>query len=193
MGIGGARTRARALGLGLPIALASALVLAACGDGSSSETTTSPTTPAAHESPSATQETTLPSDPPSTALDPAHVVDRPGAFQAPLHTSDMLVFRQHPLSDAMVHRIRQVKGVTQVEQFSLAQVSIQDHAINVAAVDPATYRNFNPDAAAQFQPEWNRVAGGEIALRTSLRKQVAKSGFVALGAGSDAPEVHVGA
>ena len=57
----------------------------------------------------------------------------------------MLIFRQRPLSDAMVRRIRQVAGVTAVERFSLAQVSIDDHAINVAAVDPATYRNYNPD------------------------------------------------
>jgi hypothetical protein len=96
------------------------------------------------------------------------------------------------LSDRVVRRIRHVAGVTKVEQFSLAQVSIQDHAINVAAVDPATYRNFNPGAAAQFQPEWNRVAGGEMALREGFRKQVGKNGYVALGAGSDAPRVHVG-
>ena len=49
----------------------------------------------------------------------------------------------------------------------LAQVSIDDHAINVAAVDPATYRNYNPDQVAQFQQEWNRIARGEMALRPS--------------------------
>ena len=80
-----------------------------------------------------------------------------------------------------------------MERFSLAQVSIEDHAINVAAVDPATYRNFNPDAVAQFQPEWNRIAAGEMALRPGFRKQVAKNGYVRLGARADAPQVHVGA
>ena len=65
-----------------------------------------------------------------------------------------------------------MQGVTRVERFSLAQVSIEDHAINVAAVDPATYRNYNPDAVAQFQPEWNRIAAGEMALRPQFRKQV---------------------
>jgi hypothetical protein len=92
--------------------------------------------------------------------------------------------------------------VTEVERFSLAQVSIEDHAINVAAVDPATYRNFNTDTifahgtastVAQFQPEWNRVAGGEMALRPSFHKQVAKNGYVKLGGRSDAPQIHVGA
>jgi hypothetical protein len=99
----------------------------------------------------------------------------------------------------MVQRIRHVKGITRVERFSLAQVSIEDHAINVAAVDPATYRNFNTQpvgvdrTVAQFQPEWNRIAGGEMALRPAFRKQVAKNGYVRLGGRSDAPQVHVGA
>ena len=67
----------------------------------------------------------------------------------PCRAPDMLIFRQQPLSAAMVRRIRHVAGVTRVERFSLAQVSIQDHAINVAAVDPATYRNYNPDRASR--------------------------------------------
>ncbi|MBO0847119.1 MAG: M15 family metallopeptidase [Nocardioides sp.] len=135
----------------------------------------------------------------SAPVDPAHAVDPPGPFHAPLHTADILVFRQYPLSSGMVRQIRHVPGVTRVEQFSLAQVSIQDHAINVAAVDPATYRNFNTDpigansTVAQFQPEWNRIAGGEMALRPSFHQQVAKNGYVELGGSSDAPKIHVGA
>jgi hypothetical protein len=93
----------------------------------------------------------------------------------------------------MVRRIRHIDGVTATERFSLAQVSIEDHAINVAAVDPATYRNFNPAAVAEFQPEWNRVAGGELALRPGFRKQVSARGYVQLGGRSDAPRIHVGA
>jgi hypothetical protein len=110
-----------------------------------------------------------------------------------LHTADILVFSKHHLGNDPVRRIRRIPGVTRVERFSLAQVSIEDHAINVAAVDPATYRNFNTDAVAQFQPEWNRVAGGEMALRPSFREQVSKSGYVRLGGRADAPRIHVGA
>jgi hypothetical protein len=123
---------------------------------------------------------------------PDHAVDRPGPFRAPLHTADILVLRRQSLDARTVRRIRQLPGVSQVEQFSWAQVSVQDHAINIAAVDPATYRNFNPDAVAQFQPEWNRVAGGEMALRGGFRRQVTTGGFVKLGAGAEAPRVHVG-
>jgi hypothetical protein len=123
---------------------------------------------------------------------PDHTVAKPGPFRAPLHTADILVLRRAPLDARMVRRVRSLPGVTQVEQFSWAQVSVQDHAINVAAVDPATYRNFNPDAVAQFQPEWNRIADGEMALRSGFRRQVTTSGFVKLGAGADAPRIHVG-
>jgi hypothetical protein len=103
-----------------------------------------------------------------------------------------LIFRQRPLSDAMVRRIRHLDGVARVERLSLAQVSIDDHAINVAAVDPATYRNYNPDAAAQFQQEWDRIAAGEMALRPQFRRQVPKNGYVRMGTRSDAPQIHVG-
>src|SRR3954447_561105 len=194
MGNGGAPTRARALVLGVLLALTPALLLAGCGDGSSSTTATPPTTSATASSPTGvpTADPTDPTDPTSSPARSEHAVDAPGPFRAPLQTPDMLIFRQHPLSDRMVRRIRHVPGVTRVEQFSLAQVSIEDHAINVAAIDPTTYRNFNPIAAAQFQPEWNRVAGGEMALRQRFRTRIAKDGFVAMGAGADAPEVHVG-
>jgi D-alanyl-D-alanine carboxypeptidase len=185
--MGRARSRRRAVVAAACVLLA--LALAACGDRSSSSSADPTSNPTGGTGPSSVPA----ADPSSSGPTEDHTVARPGPFRAPLHTADMLIFRQHPLSDRMVRRIRHVQGVTRVERFSLAQVSIQDHAINVAAVDPATYRNFNPDAVAQFQPEWNRIAAGEMALRSGFRKQVAKSGYVRLGASADAPQVHVGA
>ena len=166
----------------------SLLVLAACGQGSgqgSGSTAGPPPSSGSTASGSASSAAT------SAAGD--HAVARPGPFRPPLHTSDILVFGSHPLSAALVARIRHAPGVVAVERFSLAQVSIEDHAINVAAVDPATYRSFDPVAVAQFQPEWDRIAGGEMALRPGFRRQVAASGFVRLGASSSAPRIHVGA
>jgi hypothetical protein len=163
-----------------------ALVVSACGDGTSSATVAS--TPAS--APTSGVPTVDPSSSPTTD---AHAVDRPGPFEAPLHTADILVLGRRSLTPEMVRKVRHLPGVTQVEQFSWAQASIEDHAVNVAAVDPATYRNFNVDRVATFQPEWNRVAGGEMALRSSFGRQVSKKGYVQLGARADAPEVHVGA
>jgi len=190
--MGAARSR---LAAAVAACVLPALLAAGCGDGSSS-TSADPSSPSS----SPTGSSVTPSADPSTSpTADEHAVDRPGPFQAPLHTADILIFRSHPLSERMVRRIRNIQGVTATERFSLAQVSIEDHAINVAAVDPATYRNFNTDpitsnrVVAQFQPEWDRIAGGEMALRPSFRKQVARSGYVQLGGRSDAPRIHVGA
>jgi hypothetical protein len=178
------------------VAATSLLVLAACGNASSGSAappsrSTSEASPLGSSSPGASSG--------SSGSPTGHAVARPGPFHAPLHSPDILIFRPHSLSDRMVARIRHLPGVTRVERFSLAQVSIEDHAINVAAVDPATYRNFNTASVggfttvAQFQPEWNRIADGEMALRPSFRKQVSASGYVRLGARSGAPRIHVGA
>ena len=179
-----------------------ALLLVACGTGSSDPAAVPSTGSVADTTSPHPSAPTTPSEPTSSAtLDPDHAVAHPGRFRAPLHTADMMIFRQQPLSNAMVRRIKQVAGVTRVERFSLAQVSIDDHAINVAAVDPATYRNYNLDQVvvhgdqrpvAQFQQEWNRIAGGEMALRPQFRPQVPKTGFVRMGTRSDAPQIHVG-
>jgi D-alanyl-D-alanine carboxypeptidase len=191
--MGGARAgRAAVVACLLPL-----LALAACGDRSSrvSGGPTGATSASIDSSGEPTEDTS------STAATADHAVRRPGPFRAPLHTPDILIFRKHPLSDPMVRRIEHLRGVTRVERFSLAQVSIQDHAINVAAVDPATYRNFNTDTistqgssstVAQYQPEWDRIAGGEMALRSDFSRQVAKNGYVRLGARADAPQIHVG-
>ncbi len=179
MAIGGVSAR-------LCAAAAVVMLLSGCGSGSSS-TNAPPGSPTGH-----TSSGTPPTDATPGTVDAAHAVAAPGPFRAPLLTADMLIFRSHPLSAAMVSRIRHVPGVTRVERISLAQVSIEDHAITVAAVDPATYRNYNRNRVAQFQPEWDRVAGGEMALRPQFRKQVTDSGFVRMGTSADAPQIHVG-
>jgi hypothetical protein len=94
----------------------------------------------------------------------------------------------------MVRRIKHLPGVRSVEQLSMAQVSIENRAINLAAVDPATYRNYTPVASADLQEEWNRVAAGQLALVQELKHRVpVKDGRLQLGSGRDAPRVPVGA
>jgi len=174
-------------GIACATVVVATLLLASCGHGSSDPTAAPPATS------STVSGSPDPTDPTSTpTLDPAHTVGDPGPFGAPLHTAVLLIFRPRPLSDGMVRRIRHLDGVARVERLSLAQVSIDDHAINVAAVDPATYRNYNPDAAAQFQQEWERIAAGEMALRPQFRRQVPRDGYVRMGTRADAPQIHVG-
>ena len=52
------------------------------------------------------------------------------------------MFSKVTLTDDIIERIRKVKGVRSVEPLSMAQVSIENRVINLAAVDPATYRNY---------------------------------------------------
>ena len=48
----------------------------------------------------------------------------------------------------MVAAIEGLDGVTSVERLSLAQAVIENEALNVAAVDPATYRNYTAPESA---------------------------------------------
>ena len=78
---------------------------------------------------------------------------------------------------------------------SLAEVVIENRALRVAAVDPATYRNYAPYDSAEARAVWNRVADGEVALRQALSKKLPQDdqGNLALGSAADATAVHVGA
>jgi len=158
-----------------------AVGLAACGDDDSTSAT-----PRRTPSPTATSAgQTSPTAEPSDGVGP-----RQGALRA----ADLLVFSKDALTDEMVDGIRDLKGVRSVERLSMAQVSIENRAINLAAVDPATYRNYTPFASAELQEEWDRVAAGEVALVPELKKRVpGRKRVLQLGNGQDAPQVPIGA
>ncbi len=101
-----------------------------------------------------------------------HVVDPPGPREGVLTYADMLVYNPESLSEAEIEGIRGLKGVTNVNSLALANVSIENKVINVAAVDPSTYRNFTLAASADTQEVWDRVAGGELAIDPRLQKKV---------------------
>lgn len=128
----------------------------------------------------------------ANAPDTAHAVAAPGPFAPPLANADILVFGQRDLSPAAIARIKKLPGVDQVMSFALANASIENHSINLAAVDPGTYRNYTAIDSARFQTEWDRVAGGEVALLPQYKVQVPHDGYLRLGSSADAPKVHVG-
>jgi hypothetical protein len=171
--------------------VAGAMVLvcvAGCGGGGDDPKAAGSTTPA-NGSP-----TTKPDGTP--VADPEHAVDPPGKRKDPLASADVLVFSpEHPLDEDMVRRIERLDGVQTTNLFSMGQAVIENQALTVAAVDPATYRLFTPLGSADTQIVWNRVAGGELALSPELSKvlPIDKDDFLRLGTASDAPEVHIGA
>ncbi len=126
--------------------------------------------------------------------DPENAVEPPGPLKDRLYPSDMLIFSREKLSDSMVKRVRQLPEVAAVEPIGLGQVTIENQALTIAAVDSATYRRFTPVDSAQEQDVWDRVAGGELAITEKLAKRLQdKQGNIVLGNGENAPVVHVGA
>jgi hypothetical protein len=127
--------------------------------------------------------------------DPEHAVDPPGPRKGVVGIADVLVYNTHTLSPETVRAIKDLDGVTRVETLSLAQVVIENKSFTVAAVDPGTYRNFTPYASAETQAVWDRVAGGEVAVRKGLRGKLPteENDYVRLGSDKDAPQVHIGA
>ena len=64
----------------------------------------------------------------------------------------------------------------------------------MAAVDPATYRNWVTDTRdAQDRRLWARVANGELSIRPELKKLIDGQGNLSLGSAAAATKVHVGA
>ena len=176
---GGARRAAAAT-----VAVLLAAGLAACApDEQSDDSDADP--PRRTPSPSATQA--------GEASPTARPSEGVGPRQGPLRNADILVFSTETLTDDMVEEIRKVKGVRSVEQLSMAQVSIENRAINIAAVDPATYRNYTKIGSADLQEQWERVAAGQLALVKKLKKRVPKDGILQLGGAADAPRLAVGA
>jgi hypothetical protein len=172
---GGSRTAAAV------VALLLAASLTSCGD-DDSKTTDPPRRTPSGSATSASE--TSPTADPSDGVGP-----RKGALRG----ADILVFSRESLTDDMVERIRNLKGVRSVERLSMAQVSIENRAMNIAAVDPATYRNYTPAESAEFQEAWDRVAAGQVSLAPSLSRRVArKKKLLRLGSGRDAPRVPIG-
>ena len=77
----------------------------------------------------------------------------------------------------------------------MTQVIIENESYNLAAVDPATYRNYTLREVAETQEVWDRIAGGELGLRKKVAKRIPQDAnqFVTLGSTEDAQAVHVGA
>jgi hypothetical protein len=176
----------RALGTAM---LPCLLVLTACDGSSRADDPDSPSTSASAASETGGGQTAAP------ALDPAHAVDPPGKRTGAIAYSDIIVNGSETLDAATIAKVERLKGVQDVEAISLAEVPIENQALTVAAVDPATYRNFTMLNSALKDVVWDRVAGGELAIRPVLEKKlpIDKDDFLRLGSTDDAPAVHIGA
>jgi hypothetical protein len=174
-----------------------ALLLAGCNDGSARvEPAAETETEAASEPAGSASASESPTDgaTPTQPADPEHVVELPGPLTDRLYRPDMLIFDSQELSDDMVRRIGELDNVAAVERIGIGQVTVENQALTIAAVDGGGYRRFTPSNTAELQEAWDRVAGGELAVRPGLgRKLQDEDGNIVLGNGEEAPVVHVGA
>ncbi|PUA83015.1 M15 family metallopeptidase [Nocardioides currus] len=168
---------------------------AACGGESPaapSAPSSSSATPPSTGSPSGSP-TTASSDGPAAA-DSEHAVDPPGPREGALVYADLMIKAEEALDPDVVERIEGLKSVQRSLVLSLGNVGIENRVISIGAVDASTYRNFTVAASAELQEQWDRVAGGEVALAKGLARQVQdKQGYVKLGNDDDAPSLHIGA
>lgn len=189
-------TRARRLRAAVLAAALSLAVTTACspGEGADSagepETSISPTT----QSPGGDDEGGSDDESPTAVADPDHAVDPPGRRTGTLVGPDLRIYSKEPLGDEVVEQIEGLRRVERVERISLGDFGVQNGVITVAAVDPATYRNYTPYASAELQEVWDRVAGGELAIDKAVGRRLQDGeGYLKLGNDKDAARVHIGA
>ncbi|WP_408897602.1 M15 family metallopeptidase [Nocardioides sp. R1-1] len=128
--------------------------------------------------------------------DPEHAVAPPGAFDGKQYGDDLLLVSQDTISEDDLATITGVTvrgkpGVAAYTQLSYGQFTLESKVFNIAAVDPAEYRRFTGPTAAAFQAQWERVAGGEIAVADRLQKDlpIDAQGYLAV----EEQRIHVGA
>jgi hypothetical protein len=169
------------------VAVAVLLLVTACGTSDAEPSAASPgESPSAKPSGSASS----PAKPVSEDL----AVEAPGELTQPLLSSDVLVYSQQSLEKETIEQIKSVKGVTKVEPISMGSFFADEREVTYAAVDPASFRRFTPPGTAQTAAVWKRVAGGEIAIEPKLGRTLQQEdGYLTLGNGDDAEEVHIGA
>ena len=133
---------------------------------------------------------------PTNAADPDRAVAQPAAYDGVQYGDDLMVVRDKPIDKAMLAEITGVKvlgkkGVAAYHQFSYGQFSVDGKLLNIAAVDPGEYRRFTGQKSAEFQDQWDRIAGGEIAVMADLQQglPIDDKGYLAVGKHS----IHVGA
>jgi hypothetical protein len=176
-------------------AVAAALVLpAAC----SSETGSADPGPSASAGTSTEPSAAAPSGGGSTGsatVEQAHTVPAPGPRQpGVVAPADIRVVSGSTIDPELIEQIDALDEVS-VLPISISESVIENRALNVAAVDPGAYRTFTPLKYADFQEAWDRVAGGEMALKERLQDKLPTDadGYLRLGSADDAPAVHVGA
>ncbi len=197
--------RARFLGA---VATAAVLAATACAP-STEDVDTTAADPAAGSATSSTPDPDAdpprsdPTSPVATAvppsndvtIDPAYAMEPPGRRTGAIVPADILIQDADTLSPIVVGAVQGLDGVLDAIPLSVSQVVLENKTYTIAAVDPGEYRRFTEQASADLQAQWDRVAAGEVAVSSTLRKQlpVDADDFLSLEMNPAVPRLHVGA
>ena len=119
---------------------------------------------------------------------------KPGKLTQPPVSPDLLVYSSDTLPARTIEGIRRLKGVVNLDTFSMATFFLEERQVTYAAVNPATFRRYTPPGSAQTLAVWDRVAGGEMAINPRLGRRLQdKNGYVRMGNDKGAPDLHIGA
>ncbi len=133
---------------------------------------------------------------PDNALDPAHAVAAPGKFDGTQYGDDLLLVSEETIPEdelkkLLATKVKQNKGVAAYTTLSYGNFPFDGRFYNIAAVDAAAYRGFTGTRSAEFQEQWDRIAGGEAAVLDNLQKELQVDGEGYLEVGKE--RIHVGA
>jgi hypothetical protein len=170
-------------------AAAAAVAVLALGAGCSGDARSADPKPSSSVSPGVPGSTAAPT------IETTHTIPAPGPRQPGiLAPADILIVGAKALDPAKVTAVEKLENVTAM-QFSLSNPVVENEELTVAAVDPGAYRSFTPPKYANFQDAWDRVAGGELALKERLKGKLTldANDYLRLGGATDAASVHVGA
>jgi hypothetical protein len=182
--------RALRLRGGLACVLAVAVLAAACGGGQAADDGGDPTSAGG----------TDPDTPRTTAPYAVHTVEPPGRRAARLVGDDMLVISDETLPEDLIGQIRDIRikgerAVDATQVLSIGQISAEGEIYDVAASELGGYRRFTQQNTADFQQQWDRLAGGEFAADAEFEGQLPldDDGYLAAGSGKDIHLIHAGA
>ncbi|HWJ11734.1 MAG TPA: M15 family metallopeptidase [Nocardioides sp.] len=133
---------------------------------------------------------------PENALDPDHAVSAPGEFDGTQYGDDLLLVSEETIPEGdlkklLAVKVKQNKGVAAYTTLSYGNFTADGKLYNVAAVDPGRYRGFTGSTSAEFQEQWDRIAGGEVAVMKDLQRELRVDGEGYLEVGKQ--RIHVGA
>ncbi len=132
---------------------------------------------------------------PAVGIDPAYAVPQPGRRTGAIVPADILIQDTEPLGADVVDAVTDLDGVQDALALSVSQVVLENKIYTIAAVDVGEYRRYTQKDSADLQAQWDRVAGGEMAVSSTLRKKLPVDGddFVTLEKNPSVPRLHVGA